>query len=73
MATVWCDLGFFRVPNSRGNKVAANLRPTSARLVILLPEPRASEPERPAQAQGPGLPASALQGPDCRTACFTRV
>ena len=23
---VWCDLGFF--PNSRGNKAAANLRPT---------------------------------------------
>ena len=27
VAPLWCDLGF--VPNSRGNKAAANLRPTS--------------------------------------------
>ena len=26
VAPLWCDLGFF--PNSRGNKAAANLRPT---------------------------------------------
>ena len=31
VAPLWCDLGF--VPNSRGNKAAANLRPCSALLV----------------------------------------
>ena len=30
VAPLWCDLGF--VPNSRGNKAAANLRPKSAAL-----------------------------------------
>ena len=28
VAPLWCDLGF--VPNSRGNKAAANLRPTNS-------------------------------------------
>ena len=27
VAPLWCDLGFFEGPNSRGNKAAANLRP----------------------------------------------
>ena len=30
VAPLWCDLGF--VPNSRGNKAAANLRPSEAEL-----------------------------------------
>ena len=28
---MWCDLGF--VPNSRGNKAAANLRPSSGHVI----------------------------------------
>ena len=33
MAPLWCDLGF--VPNSRGNKAAANLRPINSQLTPL--------------------------------------
>ena len=32
VAPLWCDLGFF--PNSRGNKAAANLRPSTESNVI---------------------------------------
>ena len=33
---LWCDLGFF--PNSRGNKAAANLRPSISRVAARFPK-----------------------------------
>ena len=35
VAPLWCDLGF--VPNSRGNKAAANLRPIYCYNMSILP------------------------------------